>query len=356
MDRKEEKIKRFDPNGIGHINGRLFGLPFNLKESDVIIIPVPWEVTASGGAGTANGPASILSVSNQIDLFIEDFPDFWKRGAAMCSISPKIIKENRKLRGLAETCISHQEKGGSTLDGMTTRSLKLVNQGCELLNSWVRAKALTYLKTGKLVGVLGGDHSICLGLVQALSKRYASFGFLHIDAHLDLRLAYEGFDYSHASVMRNAFGIKEISRFVHVGVRDICQDEYYFSKEENGKSAVFSYDKISEWLFRGGSWEDLCGCIVECLPDLVYISFDIDGLNPSLCPNTGTPVPGGLDFYQAVYLIRKIVESRRKIVGFDLCEVAPASPNPDTWPDDWNAIVGMRVLYWLCCLALKSWK
>jgi agmatinase len=358
MNRKEKKIREFNPNGIGQNNGQLFGLPFNLEESNVIIIPVPWDVTASYGEGASLGPASILSASDQIDFFSEDYPDFWKEGVAMCPISPKISGMNKELRQIAKICISYQEKGRKNLNGMIRYYLKLINQGGEYLNSWVESQASKYLKKEKLVGVLGGDHSCSLGLMQALAEHYSEFGVLHIDAHLDLRMGYENFDYSHASAMLNAFGIDQIERFVHAGVRDFCQSERDFVQTQQGmmggRSVIFSYDQIAKQTYQGFSWESLCEDIICHLPALVYISFDIDGLDPSLCPNTGTPVPGGLSFYQAFHLIRKIAESKRRIIGFDLCEVAPASANPETWKSDWNAVVGMRVLYWLAYLAAKS--
>jgi agmatinase len=358
MNRKEKKISNFDPNGIGQNNGRLFGLPFNLEESKVIIIPVPWEVTVSYGSGTACGPAAILSVSDQIDFFNWDYLDFWKEGVAMCRISPKIVEMNRELREIAKICISHQEKGRKKIDGMIGYYLKIINAGGEYLNKWVKNQAGRYLKKGKLVGVLGGDHSCCLGLMQALSERHCDFGVLHVDAHLDLRPAYENFDYSHASVMNNASSIAPIKRFVHVGVRDFCQHEVYSIRTRQGRmagrSVIFSNRSISDRIFHGDSWDQICTEIVSFLPEMVYVSFDIDGLEPSLCPNTGTPVPGGLGFDQTFFLIGKLVESGRKIIGFDLCEVAPASADPKTWANDWNAIVGMRVLFRLSCLAAKS--
>ena len=92
-------------------------------------------------------------------------------------------------------------------------------------------------------------------------------------------------------------------------------------------------------LFEGRTWDSICREMIQELPDKVYISFDIDGLDPKLCPNTGTPVPGGFSFQQAMYLIRKVVESGREIIGFDLCEVAPGDEG------DWDANVGARVLY-----------
>lgn len=117
---------------------------------------------------------------------------------------------------------------------------------------------------------------------------------------------------------------------------------------------IFSDRKIKKEKFAGKSWKKISEEIISSLPNLVYVSFDIDGLNPSLCPNTGTPVPGGLEYNEAIHLLEEIILSGRKIIGFDLCEVAPASRNSKTWGSDWNSIVGSRILYELSLLSLRS--
>jgi agmatinase len=198
----------------------------------------------------------------------------------------------------------------------------------------------------KIVALLGGDHSTPLGLMQALAEKHSSFGILHIDAHADLREAYEGFEYSHASIMFNAIKIPQITHLVQVGIRDYCEAELRLIKSDNRISAFFDRD-IKHRQFEGTTWASICDQIIDVLPKKVYLSFDIDGLDPKLCPNTGTPVPGGLELEQSIYLVEKLVYSGRTIIGFDLNEVAPGK-------DEWDANVGARLLYRLANMCLVS--
>jgi agmatinase len=126
-----------------------------------------------------------------------------------------------------------------------------------------------------------------------------------------------------------------------VGIRDLCEEEASVVQRAMGRVEVFYDDDLKEKLYSGESWDSLCTQIISRLPDLVYVSFDIDGLDPKLCPGTGTPVPGGLEFQQATHLLKRVVQSGKKIIGFDLCEVAPGA-------SDWDANVGARMLYHLC--------
>lgn len=350
---KADKIRAFDPNGIGR-PGTMFGLPFTPAESEVVIIPAPWDATASFGAGTAHAPAAILAASPQIDLFDADVRDAWRRGIAMLPIPQKWQRRNAMLRLKAKRVIDHLERGGSIHDAAVHVPLKHVRLGCRQLASWVKREAHVLLARQKLVGVLGGDHSVALGLMEALGDRYRRYGVLHVDAHFDLREAYEGFEYSHASIMRNASKLAAIRRFVHVGIRDYCEEEYKFVASSGGRHLAFMDRDIQRRLFEGTSWRTICGEIIRPLPSHVYVSFDIDGLDPSLCRHTGTPVPGGLGFEQVFYLVRKIAESGRTLIGFDLCEVAPASSKPSAWEKDQDAAVGMRALYRLAVLSMKS--
>ena len=192
------------------------------------------------------------------------------------------------------------------------------------------------------MGLVGGDHSAPFGLLRALAERHAEFGILHIDAHADLRQKYEGFDFSHASIMHNALThIPQAVRIVQAGVRDLCEDEYLLA-QNNPRICMFDSYSIARRAFEGGTWAQTCGQIIDALPHRVYISFDIDGLSPDNCPHTGTPVPAGLSFGQAAYLLKRLNEAGRQIIGFDLCETAP-SPLAE-----WDAIVGARMLYKLC--------
>ncbi|MBA4077191.1 MAG: agmatinase, partial [Cyanobacteria bacterium PR.023] len=178
--------------------------------------------------------------------------------------------------------------------------------------------------------------------------RHDSFGILHIDAHADLRDAYEGFTYSHASIMFNAIKEPTLTKLVQVGIRDYCEMESDLVASSDGRIVSFYDRDIKTKMFEGMSWMHICQEIVSQLPDEVYVSFDIDGLDPKLCPNTGTPVPGGLEYEQALYLVRMVAESGRVIIGFDVNEVAPGDE------DEWDANVGARLLYRLANLTAKS--
>ncbi len=335
---KEELIHSFDPNGAG-IAGNLFGLPFSIETSEFVIVPVPWEVTVSYHSGTAHGPTAVLEASSQVDCFVKNIPDAWKLGVTMLSIPENILEENNKLRMLSEQHI-RAVKSGKVADSGDPL-LASINEACENLNIYVKSATQRLLKDGKLVGLLGGDHSTPLGFLRALSERYDRFGVLQIDAHADLRKAYEGFTYSHASIMYNALKIPGVSRLVQVGIRDFCEEEMDVINRSMGRVVTFFDEDIKSWQYEGNTWDEICEQIIKPLPDLVYISFDIDGLDPKLAPSTGTPVAGGFEFPQIAYLIKKLVQANKKIIGFDLCEVAPGKT-------DWDANVGARILWHLC--------
>ncbi|WP_299822267.1 agmatinase family protein [uncultured Pontibacter sp.] len=342
MNSKEQKIASFDPNGVGDISGGLFGLPFTIEESEIVIIPTPWEVTVSYSAGTAQGPQAVMDASPQLDLFEPSIPDAWKLGIAMEEVSDEWLAVSDNLRQKAEAYINWLEEGSpeesaAQFGNITT---EVTTKGEEFLQ-WLKQKSLAYLNQGKMVGVLGGDHSTPLGLMHALAEKHEEYGILQVDAHADLRDAYEGFEYSHASIMFNALKLPQVKKLVQVGIRDLCQAEAELAYQSNGRVAIFYDATLKENLYAGDSWKKECKKIIAQLPQKVYISFDIDGLDPKLCPGTGTPVPGGLEFEQAVYLIKQLVKSGREIIGFDLCEVAPGET-------EWNGNVGARMLQKLC--------
>jgi agmatinase len=338
QEEQEDSINSFDPNGPG-ISGNLFGLPFHHEQAELVILPVPWEVTVSYHTGTASAPQAILAASSQVDVHVNDIENAWKLGVAMLPIPQQLIDESNKLRAVSKIHISRLEKGG--LSDPDDLLLKSINDASENLNIYVRSATQKLLRAKKIVGLVGGEHSVPLGFIRALSEEYDRFGILQIDAHADLRKAYEGFTYSHASVMYNALKIPAVGRLVQVGVRDLGEDEMNVIQRAMGRVVTYFDQDIKDKLFTGSTWDKICEDIISQLPKNVYISFDIDGLDPKLCPGTGTPVPGGLEFYQATHLIKKLVLSDRKIIGFDLCEVAPGK-------DDWDANVGARILYQLC--------
>lgn len=345
---KQKKIQNFDPSAIGVADSNLFGLPFSEDESEVVIIPVPWEVTVSFRTGCALAAEAIMDASLQVDLYDPFAPDAWQAGIFMLPVSKKIYAKNKLLRKKAGECIAHLEKGGSENDAKLKKLYDEINAGGRGLNEWLQKEAEKLLNKGKIVGILGGDHSVPLGFMQALAGRYKKYSVLHIDAHADMRKAYEGFEFSHASIMYNASKIKNIDRIVTVGVRDFSQQEAQRVKDSNGRLMLFDDRTMKNKMFEGAGWQQICKEIVKNFSDNVYVSFDIDGLNPALCPNTGTPVPGGFELEQSLYLIGEIVKSGRKIIGFDLCEVAGGRNS------EWDAIIGARLLYRLSTLAAAA--
>ena len=335
----EQKLANFDPNALGDAQGGVYGLPFTVEEAQVVIVPVPWEVTVSYRAGTAEGPEAIRDASLQVDLYDPDLPDAWRMGLAMEDADEKVAKLSAELRPQAAAYIEWLEEGQPTESSATHAAAlpAITKQGLELLN-YLKQKTGAYLDVGKGVVLLGGDHSTPLGYLHALAERHEEFGILQIDAHCDLRPAYEGFEYSHASIMYNALKLPQVKKLVQVGIRDLCQQEAELVEHSKGRITMFHNRFLSDERFAKKSWKKVCSKIIAQLPQKVYLSFDIDGLDPKLCPGTGTPVPGGLEFEEALYLIRAVVRSGRTIIGCDLNEVAPG----DT---EWNAIVGARLLY-----------
>jgi len=345
-------MDEFNPNDIGLPNGNFFALPYSLEDAEIVLISVPWDVTTSYRAGTANAPTRIINASTQIDLYDTDVPDAWKIKIGTQQYNEEIFIKSAEMRKKAESVISYLENGGSPRNLFTAPKLNVINEAAEKLNSWVYEHSKAYYEQGKIVGIVGGEHSVPFGLIKFLNETCDNLGILHIDAHADLRRAYEGFEYSHASIMYNAMTkCNNIAKLVQVGIRDFCNDEANLIAS-NSKIKTYTDYEINEMLFSGEhTWKSICNDIVANLPENVYLSFDIDGLSPDLCPNTGTPVPGGLTFQQAHYLLKTLAKSGKKIVGFDLSEVAP---NPNNDNDEFDANVGARILFKICCLTYSS--
>ena len=340
---KEEIIAAFNPNAAATAEAGLFGLPFSAEQSDIIIIPVPWEVTVSFGSGTSEGPSVIGEASLQIDLYHHDYPQLWKCGIFMDKCPDDLISMGKKAKDYANDIIMAIGEGADPLsNSVLEKKLGEVNEACAAMNAWVKERAAYWKNRGKMVGLVGGDHSIPLGYMQLQGEQHADYGLLHIDAHLDLRIAYEGFTYSHASIFYNALEtVPQISRLVQVGIRDYCEQENEYVKANPERIAVYFDRETRKRIYKGENWDQLCHEMVDKLPQKVHISVDIDGLDPKLCPNTGTPVPGGLEFEELMHLLNVLKASGKEIIGFDLCEVSPGE-------DGWDGNVGARVLFQLC--------
>ena len=342
-------ISSFDPNSVGNPNNNIFGLPFSEEDARLVILPVPWEVTVSYNAGTARAPDHIFKASLQVDLFDPELKDAWKEGYFMRPCDKKILMKSDYLRKEAELYINYISEGEDVKDNkFMCKALKEVNAGSNFLNEWVFDQTTELLNKGKLVGLLGGDHSTPLGFFKAIAARHGDFGILQIDAHCDLRKAYENFNYSHASIMYNALAeIPELKKLVQIGVRDYCEEEWNFIAAANERVVTYFDKEIKARQYEGHTWQTIAKEMVDNLPAIVYISFDIDGLDPKLCPHTGTPVQGGFETEQVFYLFKLLMESGRKIVGFDLNEVGVSH-------DEWDENVGARCLFKLCNMLVKS--
>ena len=342
-------LSKFDPNSVGNPNNNIFGLPFSEEESKLIIVPVPWEVTVSYGAGTARAAEHVFKASLQVDLFDPDMIDGWKEGFFMRSVDKKILLKSDYLRKEAELYIDYISKGDEVeVNKFMCKSLKDINEGSRFMNDWVYNQTKELLDNGKLVALLGGDHSTPLGFFKAQAEKHGEFGILQIDAHHDFREGYEGFTYSHASIMYNALKeITELKHIVQVGIRDFSEGEFNFTKENSERVTAFYDQEIKERMYEGETWKNIVDEIISKLPQKVHISFDIDGLDPKLCPGTGTPVAGGFETEQIMYLFKKLVASGKELIGFDLVEIGLG----DT---DWNANVGARLLFRMCNLLVKA--
>jgi agmatinase len=330
----------FDPDAPGALGGGVFGLPHTPEASAVVIVPVPFEATTSYGRGTANAPRRVLEASKQVELNDPQTGAPWKAGIAMLDIDPTIEAWNAEASALAVPIIA---AGGATTPELK-RNLARVNAIGEALNERVYGLTREQFARGRIPGVLGGDHSVSFGAIRAAAERYPGMGILHVDAHADLREAYEGFTWSHASILYNVHErIPNLGHIVQVGIRDFGVAEARRLEAWGGVTA-FTDQEIAWELGSGESWMRLAGRVVKPLPQKVWVTFDVDGLDPSLCPKTGTPVPGGLSWRDALLLLQLLAEEHQ-IVGFDLVEVGD---------DEWDANVGARLLYKLAGWAIET--
>jgi len=338
----------FDPNSASTADSGIFGLPFVEEDARLIVIPVPWEVTTSYGGGTSGAPAAVLAASRQVDLFDLELVRPYAPGIFIREPRSEIATWNDEGKALAQHVINvaGRVEGAPELEHAVER----VNELGSMLNDLVSEEAASVLAAGKIPALIGGDHSVPFGAIRAMGRHEKSFGILHVDAHSDTRDAYEGFVWSHASIMRNVLDhVPSVTRLVQVGIRDFCEQEWEYCRSQGDRVRVFYDDEIARAKLGGEHWHSICKRIVDSLPDRVWISFDIDGLDPSLCPHTGTPVPGGLFFQETCFLLRTLALSGREVIGFDVNEVAPGPPG-----DEWDANVGARLTYKLACWTFAS--
>ncbi len=331
-----------------------YGLPLfeqncSYEKARLVLVTVPWSATASFGDGANNGPEIIASSSSQMDFFSKDASDVRHQGIYL-ALPPDFLKTlNQQTRKKAQPILALESRAPGRFAAQPV--MTQINQACQQMVSWVYGSIKTVDQAGKLFGLIGGDHSVSEGALRYVGEKYkGDFGILHIDAHADLRKAYQGFRYSHASVMYNVLHQKHPPlRLTQVGIRDYSEAEYHLIQSQDRIRCFFD-SRIQQDLFEGITWAKIVDAMIKTLPKRVYISIDVDGLSPDLFPHTGTPVPGGLSFAQTSYLLEKLVASGRKVIGFDLVEVA----GPKEKQYIWDGYVAARLLYIICQTYLLS--
>jgi len=247
----------------------------SFEESTFIVLPVPYDLTSTYQSGSRRGPNAILEASSQMELYDDE-----------------LCKETY-LAGI-----------------YTLPSLDPDARGPGEMANAVRRAVADILLSDKIPVILGGEHSISFGAVQAFKEKYPGISVLQLDAHADLRNYYQCSPYGHASVGRR---ISEICPLIQAGIRSMSAEEAAFLKEGNVKS--FSADFI---LAERSQCEKIC----ETLGGDVYVTIDIDVLDPSIMPSTGTPEPGGIYWKDILSLMRE-VSKRCRVRGFDVVELSP---------------------------------
>ncbi len=338
-----EPMDRLDPNAAAAPGSGIFGLQHSAADAAVVLMPVPFAATQSYGSGAERAPAAILAASHQVDLYDLQTGRPYLRGIHMLPESVSIAAQHQLARPLVTKLLAT----GGTGDG-DAATICAVDAACEAVGDAISAELVGWLCAGKIVGVVGGDHSVAYGALRAVVGQFPGVGVLQIDAHADLRPAYCGLRWSHASVMANVCAeLPEVARIVQVGVREFCEAEAETVAASAGRVRTWYDLDLRRRLAAGETLQTFLEEVVAALPERVYLSFDIDGLDPRLCPHTGTPVPGGLGFHEICLLLEALHAAGRHIVGFDLSEVVPG---PDG--DDWDTNVAARILYKLCGFAL----
>jgi agmatinase len=311
-----------------------------------VLLPVPFDATTSYKPGTAKGPGVVFEASMQVDLFDRRLGRVYERGIWWEKKGNAARAWSREAARAARPIIA--AGGADPRNARHRRACARVDAACEKVNALVEGHTRAVLEEGKVPGLVGGEHSVPFGAIRAVAERHPGVGILHLDAHMDFREAFEGFAWSHASIMHNVISrVPQVGKLVQVGIRDFSEAEMAFAASQGDRVMVHYDDAWAEEMMRGKSFARLAEGAIRALPRKVYVSFDIDALEPALCPNTGTPVPGGLTFHQAAMMLEMVVKSGRRIVGFDVVEV---SPGPKGGPE-MDAIVGARVLYKLCGVA-----
>jgi len=294
----------FNPNGVG-VKGSLFGLPFSSDEADIVIIPVPWDVTVSYGEGTALAPQHVLEASSQIDYEIPGKSKLYETKVALSEIPEMWLSKDEDLRPLAADYIDWLEQGQNPEEAeeMSKRLIK-INAECAQLMDYVEQVTLDWKAHGKKTILLGGDHSAP----------------------------------PHASIMHNVLQEHAEVKLVQVGIRDYCEEERLKIEGEPNRIITFFDNTLKKERFEGISWQAQCDRIIAALPQYVYISIDIDVIDPAFAPATGNPEPGGLTSREFIYLISRI-NKMINLKAIDLVEI-----NPDKDKGELTVKLGAKIL------------
>ncbi len=243
-----------------------------LETAKVVLIPVPYDGTSTWGKGADKGPQAFLKASENMELYdIETDSEVYEQGIYLAD--------------------PITEKGSP-----------------ESMVNTVHKLSKEYIKRNKFVTLFGGEHSISIGTIRAFNECFDNLTVLHIDAHADLRASYNGTKYNHACAVHEA---SQTTNLVQVGIRSMDAIEKTFMDEEK---VFFAHDMVNDefWMEK----------VIELLTDNVLITFDLDALDPSIMPSTGTPEPGGLFWYETLEFLKQVFEERN-VVGFDIVELCP---------------------------------
>ncbi|MDX1363605.1 agmatinase [Arenibacter latericius] len=243
-----------------------------LEKAKVVLIPVPYDGTSTWGKGADKGPEAFLEASENMELYdIETDSEVYQQGVYLAN--------------------PVDEKSSP-----------------EAMVNAVHDKTKEYIKRNKFVTVFGGEHSISIGTIRAFNECFDNLTVLHIDAHADLRESYDGTKYNHACAVHEA---SQTTNLIQVGIRSMDAIEKTFMDEEK---TFFAHDMVLDEY-----WMDK---VVDLMTDNVFITFDLDALDPSIMPSTGTPEPGGLFYYETLEFLKQVF-TEKNVVGFDIVELCP---------------------------------
>ena len=297
-----------------------FGTETNSGE--LALIEVPFDATSSYHRRARYGPQAMRTASHQVELTLVD---------GRCPARQGIVAQQLSIGHLnTEASEAMERLRQGDLD-----AARLVDDAYTSVEHMVESALIEHWAQKRNVVVIGGDHSISYGALRVALETFPDLGILHLDAHADLRSDYEGITCSHASIMNRIKALKPDVPLTQVGLRDLGAQEKQRIQGDPSILAFFD-EALAQQQFLGMPWAEQAQAIIQTLPSEVWLSFDVDALDPSLCPNTGTPVPGGLSYHQAIDLIDRIVASGRRLIGADLTEVAG---------DPYDALIGARLVY-----------